>query len=537
MNAILDYLSSFTINNPFDIVVLLLRNGALIILFPLFVKFAWDSWHIYINELYHHHKKPVLLAIDVPKLTEQSMKAIEQIITALHGVHNSPDSKQKHWGGFVQDSFSLEIVSIEGYIQYFIRCDAYSVDLVKAAVFAQYPDAEIIEVEDYVKNVPSHFPNPTHDMWGCEFVLSKPGMYPIKTYEHFEHSLSGTFADPLSDLLETLNRIRPGEQVWIQMLITPEGDHFREHAQHELDALIGKEHAHGGPGVLERIADAPIRAFGALSDAVLNDGGTGGAAPAHPAAPPNTLGNYAQMSAGEQIVIQEVQKKLSRLVFETKIRFVYLAPQGALDPGRVVLPTIGAFKQFNALDLNQLVIDGHNVTAGPVWFRVQQRINTMKNHIMHLYKHRNNEEGAQPFVMSTVELATLFHFPTENVRAPLVSKTESKKVQAPSRLPTENQFQQYRIAVQQPSAHETADSHAHDATQSGEKLDTGVAHQGPLHSMKGLPPGIKAIRTVENDHVARRSSYIPAPPGAPAAVPQQPSTSQHSSSTPPNLPL
>lgn len=525
MNAIFNYFASFTINTPLDIVWILLRSGVLIILFPLFVKFAWDSWHIYINELYHHHKKAVLLAIDVPKLTEQSMKAIEQIVTALHGVHNGPDSKQKHWTGFVQDSFALEIVSIDGYIQYFIRCDDYSVDLVKAAIFAQYPDAEIIEVEDYVKNVPTHFPNKTHDMWGCEFVLAKPGMYPLKTYEHFEHSLSGTFADPLSDLLETLNRVRPGEQVWIQLLITPEGDHFREHSQHALDALIGKEHEHKTT-FFDRIVDAPIQTIGAVGDAILPDPNAAHAEGGHAAPPPNKLGNYSQMSAGEQIVIQEIQKKLGRLVFESKIRFVYTAPVGKLDPGRVVLPVIGAFKQFNALDLNQLVIDGHNVTSGPVWFRVKQRIDKKKSHIMHLYKQRNNEEGAHPFVLSTVELATLFHFPTENVRAPLVSKTESKKVQAPSRLPTENPFQQFRVPTQ-PASHDAHGEHAE------EHHDEGVAHEGPIHSMKGLPPGVKAVRTLENDHVSNRSSYIPA---APTPVPQPTSTEQ-SPSTPHNLPL
>lgn len=534
MNAIIDFLSSFSINSPFDIVLLLLRNGALIVIFPLFVKFAWDSWHIYINELYHHHKKPVLLAIDVPKLTEQSMKAIEQIITALHGVHSGPDSKQKHWTGFVQDSFSLEIVSIDGYIQYFIRCDDYSVDLVKAAVFAQYPDAEILEVEDYTKNVPTHFPNATHDMWGCEFVLSKPSMYPIKTYEHFEHSLSGTFADPLSDLLETMNRARQGEQVWVQILITPEGDHFREHAQHDLDKLIGKEHAHHTPWY-EKLSEIPLQTFGAISDAILNDGGVGSADASHAPMPPNTLGNYSQMSAGEQIVIQEIQKKLGRLVFETKIRFVYVAPNGALDPGRVVLPVIGAFKQFNALDLNQLTIDGHNVTSGPVWFRVQQRLNVLKSHIMHLYKHRNSEEGAQPFVMSTVELATLFHFPTENVRAPLVSKTESKKVQAPSRLPTESPFHQFRVPVQ---SHATAHGHneAHgqsaQSTSAASDASAGAPHQGPIHSMQGLPPGIKAIRTLQNDQrTFQGTGTIPPPPAPSASAPTQ------NPSTPPNLPL
>jgi hypothetical protein len=443
---IIDFFSES--HNPIEVVILILKNGGLVIFFPLLLWMCWHGWHIWIQEKYIHKKKRVLLAIDVPKLTEQNMKSIEQIITALHGVHFSPNKKEAHWIGVVQDNFSLEIVSIDGYVQYFVRCDDYNVELVKGAIFAQYPDAEIIEVEDYVKNVPTHFPDPVYDMWGCEFILAKSAIYPIKTYEHFEHSLSGTFADPIAAVLEALSRIHPGEQVWLQIVLTPEGHHWAAHAQHEVDKLAGKP-VHEKTHWWDFIFDIPQMILGGIRDQIwpLEAGSD-----EHGAGHDEAGSNFMALTTGEKIVVEEAQKKLARLVFETKFRFVYIAPKKTMNAYRVVGPVLGVLKQFNALDLNSLVV-GHTCTSGPTYYRVQQRLNKIKSHLMEAYKHRSNEEGDTPFILSTAEIATLFHFPSELVRAPLVSKTESKKAEPPARLPLENSpFVSLRRTAVQPPA-------------------------------------------------------------------------------------
>jgi len=543
---ILDFLNQTS--NPFDVLILVLKNGGLIIFFPILVWMCWHGWHIWIQEKYIHKKKMVLLAIDVPKLTEQNMKAVEQIITALHGVHFSPNKKEKHWIGVVQDTFSLEIVSIDGYIQYFVRCDNYNVELVKGAIFAQYPDAEIVEVEDYVKNAPNHFPDPKYDLWGCEFILSKSGIYPIKTYDHFEHSLSGNFADPVAAILEALSRIHPGEQVWLQIVLTPEGHHWAEHAQHEVDALAGKP-AHTVYGVVDWIADFPVKFMGAIMDQIFP--GEAG----HEEHAEEAGSNFMALTTGEKVVVEEVQKKVSRLVFETKIRFMYLAPKESINPYRVCGPIFGVMKQFNSTDLNSLVC-GHTATGGPTYYRVEQRLNKIKSHLMEAYKHRSNEEGDTPFIMSTAEIATIFHFPSELVRAPLVSKTESKKAEPPARLPLENSpfmtLRRTEIKKAEPlpfgAVIEDSEPESDEAPLSG----------AALHSMPGLPPGVvpvakhgmvsaplrpsirsamekqefamPAAPAIESAHSVTELPVVPIPP-APPSVPTQ------KGSAPQNLPF
>ena len=96
------------------------------------------------------------------------------------------DLAEKYYKGHYQRWFSFEIVSIDGYIQFIIRTEKKFRDLVESAIYAQYPEAEITEVDDYTKGFPDTFPNDTHDLWGTEWTLVEDNEYPIRTYQDFE---------------------------------------------------------------------------------------------------------------------------------------------------------------------------------------------------------------------------------------------------------------------------------------------------------------------------------------------------------------
>lgn len=416
--------------NPFAVFALIMRNGGLIVFFPLLLRMLWEFWHQYVMIIYTSNRKRMLLAIDVPRLNEQSMKAVEQIIGALHGTQFTPTFKEKYWQGLVSDSFALEIVSIDGYIQYFIRCDTYNEELVKGAIYAQYPDAEIVEVEDYVNNVPASFPDDEWDMFGGQFVLAKNSAYPIKTYEHFEHPLTGVYADPLAALLELFSRLKPGEQIWMQLILTAEGIHFNEKALHEVDNLIGRR-APSSPTFTDKALNAPIRTLQLFTDSILNREWT----PVADTSTEGSDGNFLNMTTGEKAAVEEIQKKAARRHFGVNFRVIYLAKKDVMNSLRVVGSILGAVKQYNTLDLNSFVFSGDTLTAAPEWLFVKMRQTNRKNNILNAYKHRSNWSGSDRFVLSDAEIATIFHFPLDTTRAPLISKTESKKAEPPSRLP------------------------------------------------------------------------------------------------------
>lgn len=553
--------------NPLQTFIMIMRYGGLIIFYPILLWMCLSGWLNWIQNKYTGKKKYVLLAIDIPKLNEQSMKAVEQILAALHGVHFGPNRKEKYWLGVCQDKFSLEIVSIDGYIQYFIHCDDYNADLVKGAVFAQYPDAEIIEVEDYTQNVPQKYPNDTHDIWSTEFTLAKPDVYPIKTYEHFEHSLTGIFADPMAAVLELLSRLRPGEQVWLQIVITPEGYEWREKGLQEVNKLIERKAA-VKRGVADFIGDAALRTLEATHDAVFTtDADSNGPTMSQDGSP----GIFMNMTTGEKIVIEEIQKKIARLAFQTKFRFVYIAPKEVMHSYRVVGSVFGAVKQFNTLDLNAFKAGRLTVSSGPDYVFIQRRRNARKNRMMLGAKHRSNWSGEAPSVLSNVELATIFHFPAEQVRAPLVSKAEAKKAEPPARLPVEQTpFEAMRQGHQRVSIESTpeapdvvsAEQEMLDpepiAQQTVPPLPPQTTNQTvplppvdhsryPMHSMPGLPPGVRPVDGVSAP--VQNQAAVPTLPSVynPAAqVPQlpvqpyQPSASEGpavTGSVPTNLPM
>ena len=109
---------------------------------------AWEEYSVLMFIL--QRGKKVLLEIKPPADIEKSPKIMEQVFAGLH-THSTSNKFEVYcaWRP-LQDKFSLEIVSIEGRVHFYIQCLENTRDNVEAQIYAQYPDAEIMEVEDYV---------------------------------------------------------------------------------------------------------------------------------------------------------------------------------------------------------------------------------------------------------------------------------------------------------------------------------------------------------------------------------------------------
>ena len=67
-------------------------------------------------------------------------------------------------------------------------------------------------------------PESEWNAWGCEFNLEKPEAYPIKTYVDFglDKDPKEEFkVDPISPIVEFFGSLEKGEQVWMQIVVTP----------------------------------------------------------------------------------------------------------------------------------------------------------------------------------------------------------------------------------------------------------------------------------------------------------------------------
>ena len=375
--------------------------------------------------------KYVVLAVDIPKNNEQNLAAVEQIYVNLTAIKGGANWIEKYFKGKGPLSISLELVSHDGFIQFLIRTPERFKDLVSSSIYSQYPEAEIVKVDDYVNEIPDNIGDSEcpYQLWGTEFVLEKPSAFPLKTYKMFEHSLTDSFNDPLTPLLEAYSRLSAGESAALQIIITPLGDGWKKEGANEVKKLFGAvivnetkldKHLKSFLGVIETMGGSFFSAFGLNLTA--------------PIKVEQKLKTMNDLTPGERNVLEKIQEKLSLPSFSVTMRYYYLAKREVYNRNRGVDSVKGAMSQFGQSNLNGLTMHATSRTDVDYYF-VEQRVRPRIKRLARYFKARSRG-GATEFFLSTEELATLFHFPDIEVKTPMLPKSMIKKSQPPSILPT-----------------------------------------------------------------------------------------------------
>lgn len=415
------------------IIIDLLAIGGWLIFFAMLFFAGLNWWTDFRQDKFTVDWKYKLLAIDIPQENVQTPLAVEQMFAHLAGALSNPDIKEKFWEGYKQRWFSFEIISIEGYIQFLAWTEEAFVDLLEASLYAQYPDAEITEIEDYVDMVPDRFPNDTHDAWIGDFGLSEHDAYPIRSYRDFEHNISKdtVLKDPMGTFLESFSRIGPGEQMWFQMIIQPVNNSWKENIIKKINEIIGRKAA-AKKGLLGPLTDNFLTKELGKSFEEMNAQLTGGLRSEDGDAPKKEDdAKLNQLTPGENKLVERMEEKIMKLGFKTKMRAAYIGRKEVFNPRRGVNALIGAINQYNIPSANSIV---PTVTASSNKKKGLAR----KNDLMKAFRKRKMGTGGNPFVFNIEELATVWHFPMSHVRTPLVQKAATKTAEPPIGLPVEH---------------------------------------------------------------------------------------------------
>ncbi|MFA6198530.1 MAG: hypothetical protein WC734_05285 [Patescibacteria group bacterium] len=429
MSIVIDF-SNFSFADAFAPLALFWNyfiNGGWIVFAAGVLFLLWEIHMYIITNKYAASVKYVLLAIDVPRDLKPNLKAVEHIYSQLMGIASAPNWVEKYFEGRFQLAISLELVSIGGYIQFIIRTPNQYRDLVEAAIYAQYPTAEITEVEDYTLGYPTKYPNDKYNVFGSGIAFTKPNAYPIRTYLEFEHSLSQELADPMASLLEVLSKLRLGEQVWIQMVIRPpQSTSWIDEGQSIVKKIIGEpKPAYKDPfGPLSVLAK---HASEAVTASLLPVG-----EPEKKKEEKKDKNNMMQLTEGEKNAYSSIQTKMSKLAFEVKFRYVYLSEKEVTNKSLGISAVFGALRQFASEDLNGFKPDKRTFVKSNFVLFNKPRMSGRQTNLMSNYKMRMAGSG---IILNTEELATVFHFPTETVKAPMLKKAESKRGEPPAGLP------------------------------------------------------------------------------------------------------
>jgi len=412
---------------------LLLRVMVLFGWIPLAITFLWgifQVWIYYRNGIFASKQKFVYLAIDVPRGNEQSPKAVENLFTYLAGAHSTLNLIDSYWEGKYQLGFSFEIVSIEGYTQFVVRTPEAFRNLVETAFYSQYPDAEITEINDYTIGMPNTFPDNEYDVWGAEFLQVKHWVYPIKTYEDFEHQFGPPethFRDPMATLMDLCSSLHAGEQLWYQILVTPTDFEWVKKGEEEISKIM-KEKPKSKPSIGNKIIDEALGWIDAGAATTLKPG-------AGEAKKDDGALKMMDLKPAQKKAVEGIQDKISKMGFRFKMRMVYIAKKDVMNKPKVVNGFVGFIKQFSYNDMNNLKPDMSVTATSTAYLFKESRLLDRKNRIVKRFMSRSGD-GSPGGIMNSEELATLWHFPIEHVvKAPLLQKASGRKAEAPITLP------------------------------------------------------------------------------------------------------
>lgn len=371
-----------------------------------------NTWASYTRAKFLGSLNWVLLEIKFPQELATSFKAAEQLFAGLHGIFIKPLTwDERFFKGKLPEAFSLEITGGNGEVRFYIRTLESYRNLVESNIYAQYPEVEIRVVSDYVNDVTSMIPNDDYDLWGMELELTKENFYPIRTYTYFEEV--GQFGkekkiiDPLSSLSEILGSLKLNEHLWIQFLIRPVGADWTKPAEGALDKLLGREKTEG-----------------------------------------EEVPRLKPLAPGERSIAEAIGLKISKFGFETTLRFVYVGHKDIFSTAYGAAVS-GAFKQFGTQNLNgfKANIASIPIVLWPFKFMVywplklipypgaKKKAFRKKKRLFRNYKERSFTITSKPFILNTEELATVYHFPSLEVKAPLLERIEAKKGTPPAGLP------------------------------------------------------------------------------------------------------
>src|SRR5262249_55665803 len=124
------------------------------------------------------------LEVRIPREITKSPRAMELVFGNLWASSGEVTFINRAYQGGTRPWFSFEIASFGGEIHFYVWCWANYRRLIESSIYAQYPEVEIVEVEDYMAKF--QYDPKKHIARVGDYVLKEPDEYPLKSYIDFE---------------------------------------------------------------------------------------------------------------------------------------------------------------------------------------------------------------------------------------------------------------------------------------------------------------------------------------------------------------
>ena len=392
------------------------------------VVIAFALWRLRVRKNLERSLNMVFLQINIPikdskedrerdseqfstgKTFKDTLDVMTLLFESLHSIY-SGDIATKFLG---QDFFACEYVVLNGLMRVFLVVPQYLRSLVEKQVTAQYPDVFIEQVEDY--NI---FREGYHTS-GKYLKLSKPYLYPIRTYHHLG-------SDPFNNLANAMSKIERDEGVAIQLMLRPQPNDWQEKGREKAEELFqGKKKKKG----LLRSLNV-FSWIGTLIRIIVQGAEKEKFTEGQPE-DKTTMRTTPLMD--EQVKLMET--KNTKVGFETVIRIISSA-KSDFRAKQISSEVMKSFVQFNSPSLNSFGRIKYFSMSGLI-----------KGFILRSIKRDWLARLLYPkkMILCSEEVASIFHFPNIKYnKQPVIKWQEFKVASGPSNMPVEGLMLGYNV--------------------------------------------------------------------------------------------
>ncbi len=352
-----------------------------------------------------------LFLVSVPKLAadDKAKKPFKELVAVMEQFYASLSNlKEKGWSAFLYGqpvfAFEMAVQNVGEEICFYVACPRRLQNVMEKQIHGFFPTADVRPAQDY------NIFNPQGVSLASYIFPNRGISLPIRTYQ-------GLDADPLNEIVNALSKLdTTGEGAAIQLIIKP----LTAKRWRKMALRIAREMQKGRHYDLATL-QVDRNWFVRLTDILSGTGPASSQVLFTPQKPATPLGPPSVTPLNTEI-IKALEAKANKVAYEANINLIVSAkmPEQA---EALLLQLESSFAQFNTANLNSLKTS--RLRAG------RALKNLLYNFSFRIF------DNSRPIVLSTEELASIFHFPTTEVDTPKVKFIRSKQAAPPPNMPSD----------------------------------------------------------------------------------------------------
>lgn len=301
--------------------------------------------------------------------------------------------KSKFYG---QRHFSFEIVGSKGFVYFYAAVPVVLVEVVQQAITSAYPTSRLEEVAEH--NIFSAV-GKTSGTMGGELTLKEDASYPIATYQELKR-------DSLQSILNALSTLDKDDGAGVQILMRPASSEWRK------AALAKAEKKRSGKDTSKKsktsvagswftqIAMAPVK-------------------PPEDNKSAKTTEEKKTISGSDAAIVDAMEEKTRHPAYEVQIRLI-ASSNVSQKAQSIINNLVATFALYDSPGRN-----GFKYTPA------KDIDSFITSYILRFFPPESNKT-----VLNSIELATLFHFPSQtSIPTTQLERQASKQVDGPRNIP------------------------------------------------------------------------------------------------------